>query len=333
MEHLKQILILYSILTLFLIEFSHSNKYSQTANTDINLENQDKPFRMKKTNLLWSKAQERLSSVKLAELYADLQVHDRQELHLKKMKGDNFDKDGQYEARVLASYRRIIEDFGLEDVFFGNEIPDHDQEKKSSQFQDPKLQSMWKRAEESGFTEKDLKMLREEFWHQQMRIQEYQFLHRQLNDFPDPEDNTVDLEQKKLGLSTEDVSNKKAAMKNTKKDIKDGYMKLEHLTATLSGSEPMFKDHRVLKLWALAKKTNWSEEEQNSFKEELKHFENRLSKEAFYKEQVELSSSENELKDRHQELKDKHEFMNRKVKKLHTDLKTRIDKALMHSEL
>lgn len=30
--------------------------------------------------------------------------------------------------------------------------------------------------------------------------------------------------------------------------------------------EPDFKDNRVYQLWAMAQKTNWSEEERNSFK-------------------------------------------------------------------
>lgn len=46
-----------------------------------------------------------LTSSKLAELYADLKVHDKHEGHLKKLIAQNMDQDGAMEIKVVTNYR------------------------------------------------------------------------------------------------------------------------------------------------------------------------------------------------------------------------------------
>ncbi|XP_059173723.1 alpha-2-macroglobulin receptor-associated protein-like [Physella acuta] len=322
-----------------------SSKYSEKANSkdknDLDFASQERPFRMLKINLLWEKAKKKLSSVKLADLYADLVIQDKQEAHLKKVKADKLDKDGSLEAKVLTSYQRIVDQYGLTEFYSNNEIPKHKWNEKDTEFRDPKLQSMWRRAEEAGFSEKDLNMLKEEFMHQQMKIEEYDFVHRELDNVANPNDNTIDREQKNLDYSETESEERKAAKKKAKKELNYGYIRLEHLTSSLMSEEPMFKDARVHKLWALAKKTNWTEEELNSFKGELKHFEHRLLKQDYYKEQLEMSQEAlkssshegGEILEKHQHLEEKHKLINTRVNKFHSELQSRLEKALQHSEL
>lgn len=296
---------------------------------------------MQKTNLLWEKAQKRLSGAKLADLYVDLKVQDKHEFALKKLRVDGMDKEGQQEAQVNAAFKEIVEKYGLED-FYGideNNLPEDD--KKQVHFKDKKLQSMWKRAEEAGFTERDLEKLREEFWHQQMKIDEINFLKQELG-VEDVTDNEVQ-GAKKPGKTPEEKKALEYDLQSQGKDIKAGYYKLENVMSEFDREEPEFRDNRVYKLWAMARKTDWSPEELQSFKEELLHFERRLQKHEHYEEQ--LMQSAQALKDevddgkypeKHMQLEERTQDLARKVKKLHDELKTRVSKAFAatrHTEL
>ncbi|GFO38861.1 alpha-2-macroglobulin receptor-associated protein [Plakobranchus ocellatus] len=336
----------------------HATKYSKSANLNSGLdyENEERPFRMKKVNMLWAKGKKKLSNVKLADLYAELSVHDKYEAQLKKLKAANKDQDGALEAKVLKSYARIVEHFTLDDSFashnskLSNEIVFEEDEvqEKETFFEDPKLQSMWRRAQLAGFSKKDLAMLKEEFQHQQMKINEFNFVFRELgenleddDDLMDPTENVVDPEQLKLDMTVSELKDKQLAMTENRTMIREGYMRLEGLMTSISLPEPVFKDDRMHKLWAMAKKTDWSEKELESFKEELKHFEYRLEKQAFYKEQLRLSQEalerksgeDSEFPEKVQKLQEKNKFFDKTVNKLYADLKSKIDSGMKHYEL
>ncbi|KAK7507177.1 hypothetical protein BaRGS_00001112 [Batillaria attramentaria] len=319
------------------------SKYTADKNRKIpDFADEDRPFRMQKTNLLWEKARKRLSGPKLADLYVDLKVQDKHEAALKKLRVEGMDKDGMREAQVNAAFREIVEKYGLED-FYGidnNDIPEQP-EMKETHFKDQKLQSMWKRAEEAGFTERDLEKLREEFWHQQMKIDEMNFLKQEL-DIEDITDNEVE-GAKKRGRSQEEMKELEHNLKSQSKDIRAGYYRLEDMISEFDREEPEFRDHRVYKLWALAKKTDWSPEELESFKEELLHFERRLQKHEHYEDQLMQSADalRDQVKDgkypeKHAQLEQRTQELRQKVKKMHNELKTRVSKAFaatQHTEL
>lgn len=48
----------------------------------------------------------------------------------------------------------IVDQYGLNEFYSNNEIPKHKWDEKDTEFHDPKLQSMWRRAEEAGFSGK-----------------------------------------------------------------------------------------------------------------------------------------------------------------------------------
>ncbi|XP_005094211.1 alpha-2-macroglobulin receptor-associated protein [Aplysia californica] len=328
-----------------------SNKYSKEANEDddtftAGMEYDPSPFRMQKVNLLWNKAKKRVSGQDLADLYADLKVHDKYEANLKKVRSENKDEDGTIEEKVLTNYKRIMTRY-LPDSLPAesretNEIPLYDdfyEPEKEVFFQDSKLQNMWVRAQQAGFSEEDLNTLKVEFEHQQMKIHEFEFVHRELYNNAGTEDNTVDVSQMKLNLSPDEVNMKVEELKNTKTNVKEGFMKLEKLASSLPSSEPAFQDSRVQALWSMAKKTNWTSEELSSFQEELHHFETRVSKHRYYvnelkyaKEAVEAGEGEESI-EKHEFLTEKASVMKKTIGKIHSGLKERVEEALEHIEL
>lgn len=334
---------------------SNASKYSASANADtgIDYEKEEKPFRMHKINLLWALGKKKLSSGKLADLYAELSVHDKYEAYLKKMRAANKDEDGSLEAKVLKSYARIVDHFGLEETGVKKMITpvafdeEDVEEVKKTYFEDPKLYSMWEKAQEAGFSKKDLMMLKEEFQHQQMRINEFNFIVSQLGGNPDafededPFENEVDPLFVTKDLTEQEIKDKELMIRQNHSKIREGYEQLETLVSSVVVvDEPEFKDNRVYKLWAMAKKTGWSERQLNSFKEELKHFEHRLSKLTYYKDALQQSEDAIaryrekglELPEKHKKLVEKNEFLDRTVNKLYTDLKSRITKHLKHAD-
>uniref|UniRef100_A0A023GCD8 Putative alpha-2-macroglobulin receptor-associated protein n=1 Tax=Amblyomma triste TaxID=251400 RepID=A0A023GCD8_AMBTT len=132
---------------------AHS-KYSEAMNRagplpDPNAEK--KPFRMHKLNLLWEKAQKRLSEAKLKGLFADLKVQDKEELAWKKMMGQ--DKEGLKEAELRSKLKAIVDKFDLSDQFkhHQDEPPEHPNaaRKEGYMFRDKKTQQALAQGAES----------------------------------------------------------------------------------------------------------------------------------------------------------------------------------------
>ncbi|VDI37365.1 Hypothetical predicted protein, partial [Mytilus galloprovincialis] len=91
----------------------------------------------------------------LADLYADLKIQDGLELQLKRLKSEDMDKGGMKEAEVRIKLRDIVNKYNLQDVIhipdvtgtneaFSNDIP--------PDFKDKKLQKLWEKAGDSGFS-------------------------------------------------------------------------------------------------------------------------------------------------------------------------------------
>ncbi|OWF56213.1 alpha-2-macroglobulin receptor-associated protein-like [Mizuhopecten yessoensis] len=320
------------------VSISRAGKYSEDVNKP--LTESKKPFRMNKVNMIWNKAQKRLSRPRLADLYADLTIQDKVERELKKLKAEDRDKDGMKEAEVRQRLLEIINRYGLQDVIsvppsptFSNEIP--------QEFHDKKLQKMWKKAELSGFTDEELKQLKEEFWHQQNKLDEYNSLKEEGFKFDDLMDNSLDPYQDKT-FDKMSKTERQMELKRRNKDLNDQYRDLHENLDKPGDEELEFTDHRVYELWALAKKANMSHEELAEFKMELQHFQRRISKHDYYQDQ--LSYTEDLLKDdvkqgefpeKHAEIKQRAQNMEKTVRKYHVHLKDTVEKAInkRHTEL
>ncbi|XP_046350444.2 alpha-2-macroglobulin receptor-associated protein-like [Haliotis rufescens] len=316
-----------------------ANKYTKEVNKNWH-EDENNPFKSLKVNQLWEKAKKRLSGPRLADMYADLRVQDKYEMELKKYLLDDLDKDGMKEAETRLRFRTIVKNYGLLEQFkhvdpeMSNDIPTGSDLDKTMELGDKKLQKIWKKALLSGFSDEELDKLKMEFWHQQMKIDEYNSVRDEMTGVDDIDSNTLG-RVKTDGL---DSKEKHKDLKMRHKQVKDGYLKLESLS---TNKDLEFEDPRVYQLWAVAKKANMSEDELTSFKSELKHFEHRISKHEYMKDQVLMSKYElrGEVKDgqypdKHKKLEEKAQDYGRKVKKIHADLKKQVDKAFArHTEL
>lgn len=153
-----------------------------------------KPYRMAKLNLVWSKAQQRLTEPKLKSLYSDLKIQDKEELAWKQLNGQHADKDGFKEAALRQKLVGIMSTYDLLEHFddtqdpakhkghkaYAGKVPSGKQQQQQpdarinrSLFKDKKLNKLWERAEVSGFTADELAALREEFVHHQDKVDMY----------------------------------------------------------------------------------------------------------------------------------------------------------------
>lgn len=154
-----------------------------------------KPFRMAKLNLVWSKAQQRLTEPKLKSLFSDLKIQDKEELSWKQLNSQHADKDGVKEAAMRQKLVGIMSTYDLLEHFdetqdpakykshkaYAGKVPknkdgiDRPQDSyiNRSLFKDKKLNKLWERAEVSGFTAEELAALRDEFVHHQDKVDMY----------------------------------------------------------------------------------------------------------------------------------------------------------------
>lgn len=154
-------------------------------------------------------------------MYTDLLAQDKEESTLKRLKSDGLDKDGLKEASVRKkfkgtfhvvsyllffscqlefylltytyahySYKGVLQNYGLLQYFEEDAVPQKihktdldpsDNHINKSIFKDKKLSKLWEKAEKSGFDQKELKTLKEEFQHYQDKVDEYYALLETLN--------------------------------------------------------------------------------------------------------------------------------------------------------
>nr|CAG4641018.1 EOG090X09CU [Eulimnadia texana] len=327
------------------------NKYSKEANLPSSQSDEpedwraiDKPYRMSKINLVWAKAKKRLTDAKLKTLYSELKVHDKEELQLKRLRADGLDKDGLQEAKLRNKFLSVLERYGLADHFdedatasktqpkeFNEAIDDHI---NKSLFKDKRLNKLWMKAESAGFTETELKALKQEFYHHQQKVDEFYSVLEE-TDAKGKVDNNSHLNEVLLD-NLQTLEEERGLLKNREKhrEIKNGYDRLQRMA--LSGPKSKdFEESKVQALWRLAMKADFSPEELESLQTELRHYEQRLLKlrhlhaqQALAKEKTnQVTLNMDDLK----ELEKRVKHQERKVEKLHGDLESRITQR--HLEL
>ncbi|XP_072949948.1 alpha-2-macroglobulin receptor-associated protein [Epargyreus clarus] len=342
------------------------NKYSRSANEkkmkdDVNFKTLEKPFRMNKLNMLWSKAQQRLGETKLKSLFSDLMIQDKEEITYKRFKSDGGDKEGLKETELRRKLTTIMNNYGLREHFedvsmkqkhenIHNEASDSHINK--SLFKDKKLNMLWQKAESSGFTSEELAALKEEFVHHQEKIDQYYDLLEKVDKGEDIEGykNAVNEEELEKfneirsmpdegneGLS-HDFIGKANLVRDKHRDLRDGYDKLMRV-ASRGPNNREFIEPKVQGLWRLAVAGNFTVDELESLKVELQHYENRLLKlrtlqadhvSNLNKHHSKVAAAGDKMDmfaDQQQQIK-KH---TRKVEKMHEHLETKILER--HTEL
>jgi len=349
------------IVLVFVINLSREvesvNKYSAEANLKhekSNIPTQsfktlDKPFRMNKLNILWSKAQLRLSETKLKSLYSDLKVQDKEEITWKKLRHEGKDKEGLKEAELRRKLANIMELYNLmehyEEGYVRKKEPDAHNEAaegyiNKSLFKDKKLNKLWSKAELSGFTAAEMQALKEEFDHHQNKIDTYYSILSDVKDNEKREDdheNSIDdkleifntLESVSTNIPKKDYIDKANLLRDHHNQLRDNYDRLERLTSKGPNSKD-FLEPKVQGLWKVALESNFSTTELQSLRHELLHYEKRLLKLRHL--HAEAALHEDKYKEKHAS-GDKHGYNlltdnikkhSRKVEKMHLELETRI---------
>ncbi|KAJ0177956.1 hypothetical protein K1T71_006829 [Dendrolimus kikuchii] len=330
------------------------NKYSRNANEkkkkDVDFRTLEKPFRMNKLNILWTKAQQRLTEPKLRSLYSDLMIHDKEEITYKRVKSEGGDKEGFKEAELRKKLTNLMMMYGLREHFEENAPPrqkEHgafnsalDDHINKSLFKDKKLNMLWAKAETSGFTSEELAALKEEFTHHQEKIDQYYDLLNNMdeaktdgfkNAINDEELDSFNEIREQTNEATKNYLDKANLVREKHRGLRDGYDKLQRMTARGPNNKE-FIEPKVQGLWRLAAEGNFTVDELASLKVELQHYESRLLKlrtlRADHVSNLDKHNSKvaaagdkmNHFEDQEQMIK-KH---SRKVEKMHSDLETRI---------
>lgn len=345
----------YIILLFFVSSALAVNKYSAAVNNaEVNmpsLRTLEKPFRMAKLNLLWTKAQVRLTETKLKSLFGELKIHDKEEITWKKLRTDGKDKDGLKEAELRKKLIGIMSTYDLlehfEDVQDSSKHKPHKALNEASEdhinksmFKDKKLNKLWVKAEQAGFNVDELRALKEEFGHHQDKIDQYFSVLRDVEHGPDDKHensldesldryNTLDTEEEKT--VKKDYLHKTNMLRDKHRELRDGYDRLYRLALKGPNSKE-FVEPKVQGLWRIAVQTNFTPDELESLRIELLHYENRLLKlrhmqaeaalnEESHKEKVKLAG---EKTDGLLLMEENIKKQARKVDKLHTDIESRI---------
>ncbi|XP_005946221.1 alpha-2-macroglobulin receptor-associated protein isoform X1 [Haplochromis burtoni] len=308
-------------------------------------------FRIAKLNQVWEKAQRmQLSPVRQAELHSDLKIQEKDELQWKKMKVEGFDENGEKEAQLRRNFHVILAKYGMDGKrdtrpLESNSLKDHDI-KEEDAFEDPRLDKLWNKAKISGkFSDEELLNLKREFQHHKDKIHEYNILMDTVSRTEEIHKNVISPLE---GDTKEHVLQQKhTELKHKMRDLNQGFERLRKLSHEGFSEDSEFREPRVIELWEAAKRTNLSNDELESLKEELRHFETKVEKHSHYKEQLELSHQKlqhvealgdkehiKRNKEKYDTLAEKTREMGYKMKKHMQDLSNKISRqGLQHNEL
>ncbi|XP_053680930.1 alpha-2-macroglobulin receptor-associated protein [Anopheles nili] len=349
------------------------DKYSKHANVlpdseiyEPDFRNIQRPFRMAKLNLVWTKAQLRLTEPKLKSLYTELKLHDKEEITYKQLKEK--DKDGMKEAELRNKLVGIMSTYGLLEHFddtqdpekykmhkFSNGAAKKDAYKNKSLFKDKKLNKLWDKAETAGFSKEELDALREEFEHHQTKIDVYYSLLERMSDEATVNANAGDAHLNAVNDEEHDRynevdrgeegdrgqgANKQHAflhqsnqLRDKHREIRDNFDRLDRIASKGPNSQD-FVEPKVQGLWRVAIASDFSADELASLKVELLHYESRLLKlrhmHAEHALSLEKHKQSDAKADTHRLMEDNIKKQTRKVEKIQEEVERRIFK---HAEL
>ncbi|KAK3554073.1 hypothetical protein QTP70_019188 [Hemibagrus guttatus] len=330
-----------------------AGKYSREVNEQT-VSNDSKnvvEFRIAKLNQVWEKANRmQLAPRRLSELHSDLKIHEKDELQWKKLKAEGLDEDGEREAKLRRNFNIILAKYGMDGkkdnrALDSNNLKDHDA-KLGETFEDPRLDKLWNKAKTSGkFSEEELQSLRREFEHHKEKIHEYNIMMDTVSRTEEIHKNVIsplDGEEKESNLHE-----KHKDLKQKMRTLNQGFERLRKITHEGFDSDNEFKEPKVIELWEMARRSNLSEDELDSLKEELKHFETKVEKHHHYQEQLEYSHQKLQHieamgdkdhivrhKEKYNTLAEKAREIGYKMKKHLQDITNKISRnGLQHNEL
>ncbi|XP_054842793.1 alpha-2-macroglobulin receptor-associated protein [Eublepharis macularius] len=306
-------------------------------------------FRLVKLQQLWQKANRlHLSAVKLAELHSDLKLQEKDELSWKKLKAEGLDEDGEKEAKLRRNLHVIMAKYGMDgkkDAQLGatNYIKDG---LENEVLDDPRLEKLWSKAKTSEkFSDEELEKLWREFKHHSEKVHDYHLLLETVSRTEDISKNVISPMEEEA-LKEDLLHQKHRELKEKLQSINQGFERLRHVSHQGYDATSEFEEPRVIDLWDMAKLANFTEQELESLREELKHFEAKVEKHHHYQKQLEISHEKlkhvegigdkehlSRNKEKYALLEEKTKELGYKVKKHLQDLSSRISRGLQHNEL
>lgn len=134
----------------------------------------------------------------------------------------------------------------------------------------------------------------------------------------------LDIQEDVPGKDFHDRAN---MLREQHRDLRDGYDRLHRLAATGPNSKE-FVEPKVQGLWRIAVETNFTADELESLRVELKHYENRLLKLRHMQAEHALSNEKNTMagvkSDGFHMMEENIKKQARKVEKIHLDLESKI---------
>uniref|UniRef100_A0AAV2LLM3 Low density lipoprotein receptor-related protein associated protein 1 n=1 Tax=Knipowitschia caucasica TaxID=637954 RepID=A0AAV2LLM3_KNICA len=330
-----------------------AGKYSREVNEQKLTSSDGKTveFRIAKLNQVWEKAQRmQLSPGRQAELHSDLKIQEKDELQWKKLKVEGLDENGEKEAQIRRNFNVILAKYGMDGKrdtrpMESNSLKDHDI-KEGDQFEDPRLDKLWNKAQISGkFSSEELLSLKREFQHHKDKQHEYNILMDTVSRTEEIHKNVISPLE---GDTKEHVLHQKHTdLKLKMRDLNQGFERLRKISHEGFTEDSEFREPRVIELWEAAKRSNLTQDELDSLKEELHHFETKVEKHNHYQEQLELShqklqhveslGDEEHIRrnqDKYNTLAEKTREIGYKMKKHMQDLANKISQqGLQHNEL
>ncbi|XP_070544477.1 alpha-2-macroglobulin receptor-associated protein-like [Ptychodera flava] len=245
-------------------------------------------FRQRRANQVWEKAQRMgLSPQKLDNLKKDLRAHDEKAMKWKKMKRDGGDPDGEQEAAVRRELAEIMRRYGMAKEAAFEEKNLKMEGTGAKKFEDMRLNRLWHQASLNGqFSTAELEDLRQELQHHQDKVDEFRQLMDDLHGSDDI--NRVDKFKRMDVDEAEEAKDRKVReleLKIKHKELNSDYKRLEVKTRR-EHEQSGFHEPRLHQMWMDALKSNFTEDELQSLKEEMKHFEKKLAKHESIKEEA-----------------------------------------------
>ncbi|KAL3067417.1 alpha-2-macroglobulin receptor-associated protein isoform X2 [Trematomus bernacchii] len=328
-----------------------AGKYSRDVNEPKSSDGQKLEFRIAKLDQVWNKANRmQLSPVRQSELHSDLKIQEKDELQWKKLKVEGLDENGEKEAQLRRNFNVILAKYGMDGKrdtrsLESNHLKDHDI-KEGDTFEDPRLDKLWNKAKTSGkFSSEEMMSLKREFQHHKDKTHEYNILMDTISRTEEIHKNEISALE---GDTKEHVLHQKHSdLKQKMSNLNQGFERLRKISREGFSTDSEFREPRVIELWEAAKRANLSDNELDSLKEELRHFETKVEKHSHYQEQLELSHQklqhveslgDKEHIKRNQEkyntIAEKTREMGYKMKKHMQDLSNKISReGLEHNEL
>uniref|UniRef100_A0A8C6U9H9 Low density lipoprotein receptor-related protein associated protein 1 n=1 Tax=Neogobius melanostomus TaxID=47308 RepID=A0A8C6U9H9_9GOBI len=153
-----------------------------------------------------------------------------------------------------------------------NSLKDHETIEGDG-FDDPRLDKLWNKAQSSGkFSSDELLSLKREFQHHKDKIHEYNIL--------------IDTVSRTEGERVHGLHRTMLSYSSTF-DSNPDFFPVSVPSPPDCSAE--FREPRVIELWEAAKRANLTQDELDSLKEELHHFETKVEKHNHYREQLDLS--------------------------------------------